>query len=229
MGYRKLLVLLVLVLVYTLGVSYGYAPFFSEPLRVRPSMARHFVPTATSCRCPAHSLSPCSMRTYASNNYAFPSRIGPRKDRARIPILAYTDDYVIVNKPFGISTHHSRESRDRRLVLSTSLKRQLSRAVLPVHRLDHRTSGCLVFAFSSSAAASLQKALTSSSSRKTYVAFVRGSWPHTDEYNCSLPVSVTLQSGQKTTKSAETTFIPLAVSPEASVIICKVSRFRCLL
>jgi len=80
-----------------------------------------------------------------------------------------------VNKPSGMSLHPGggrRKIGER--VLTTSLKRQLSRKVYPVHRLDHRTSGALLVAFSSERAASLHDGLKSA--EKVYVALLRGHW-----------------------------------------------------
>ena len=48
----------------------------------------------------------------------------------------------------------------------------------PVHRLDRPTSGVLLFATERSVAGPLHLALTADDSIKTYVAFVRGCFPH---------------------------------------------------
>lgn len=82
--------------------------------------------------------------------------------------------------------------------MSTLLKRQLARKVFPVHRLDHRTSGAILFAFDSQTCGQLQQALTFSTrsrsrstnntrvsinngeivegSKKEYIALLRGDW-----------------------------------------------------
>jgi len=117
-----------------------------------------------------------------------PSIYSPLSSRPRIPILQYTSSHVVINKMPGISVHHSGQSYGRRLVVNTMLKRQLARPVFPVHRLDHRTSGALLFAFTSGDAARLQKAL--SEGEKTYVAFVRGEWKLAPKLRLDLPVKV---------------------------------------
>ena len=99
-----------------------------------------------------------------------------KKVRPRIPILRYEDEWVCVNKPVSMSVYRNKNTSPRQLVVSTSLKRQLSRKVYPVHRLDHRTSGALLFAFNSEMAASLHSALKKSSA-KEYIALLRGKWP----------------------------------------------------
>ena len=59
-----------------------------------------------------------------------------------------------------MTVHRSANTPRRQLVLSTLLKRQLSRKVFPVHRLDHRTSGAILFAFNSKTCSLLHQALT---------------------------------------------------------------------
>lgn len=100
--------------------------------------------------------------------------------RSRIPVLKYCSDWVCVNKPAGISVHPNKRPSQRQSesVLTSRLKRQLHRKVLPVHRLDHRTSGVMVLAFTSESAAQLQVALQEGN--KTYLALVRGEWTHSE-------------------------------------------------
>lgn len=86
-----------------------------------------------------------------------------------------------------MTVHRSHDTPRSQLVLSTLLKRQLARKVYPVHRLDHRTSGAILFAFDSNTCSNLHKALTFGDSRmingnmvegskKEYVALLRGDW-----------------------------------------------------
>jgi len=140
-------------------------------------------------------------------------------------MLKYEDDYCIINKPAGISVHHGGGSVGRRLVVNTMLKRQLARKVLPVHRLDHRTSGALLFAFSPQAAARLQEVLAKSS-QKTYLAFVRGEWMFEEKVVVvNEPVKVG-DGSDAVSKDALTEFQCLATQSEgdktraASLILC---------
>lgn len=59
-----------------------------------------------------------------------------------------------------MTVHRNANTSRRQLVLATLLKRQLARKVFPVHRLDHRTSGAILFAFDSKTCGLLHKALT---------------------------------------------------------------------
>ena len=108
-------------------------------------------------------------------NSPSPSR---SKARPRIPVLEYRDDWVCIHKPAGISVHPGRQRSAQQSFVTSLLKRQLRRKVFPVHRLDHRTSGALVLAFTSEKCAQLQAALTSTTSQKRYLAVVRGDMRH---------------------------------------------------
>lgn len=77
-----------------------------------------------------------------------------------------------------MTVYRGKSTRKSELVLTTTLKRQLSRKVFPVHRLDHRTSGALLLAFNSKMAGILHDALRQGS--KDYVALLRGDWPLED-------------------------------------------------
>ena len=100
-----------------------------------------------------------------------------KKERPRIPVLQYHDKWVCVNKPAGMTIYRSFQSRSHKFVLSTLLKRQLARKVYPVHRLDHRTSGAILFAFDSETCAMLHASLTCPNDAvKEYVALLRGDW-----------------------------------------------------
>ena len=126
-------------------------------------------------------------------------KITPKRERPRIPVIQYHDDWVCVSKPAGMTVHRYANTPKRQFVVSTLLKRQLARKVFPVHRLDHRTSGALLFAFDSKTCGLLHSALRSAGdddddefvgnentttetkssetkSEKTYIALVRGDW-----------------------------------------------------
>jgi len=104
------------------------------------------------------------------------------KKRPRIPILHYENDWVCVNKPAGTTVHRSGHTwgRNNNIILSSTLKRQLSRKVFPVHRLDHRTSGAILFAFDSKTCGLLHSSLTSNDAQKEYLALLRGFWDKKD-------------------------------------------------
>ena len=97
-----------------------------------------------------------------------------RRMRMRIPVLRYEDGWACVNKPAGLTVHRGRGTPRGRPVLRGLLRRQLSRKIFPVHRLDHRTSGAILIAFDAGTTARLQASLTSGDAVKGYLALVRG-------------------------------------------------------
>lgn len=101
-------------------------------------------------------------------------------------ILYRDSDLVAVNKPADMLVHRSHLSRERYVVLQ-GLRDQLGQRLYPIHRLDRATSGVLVFALDSDAAAILSRALSSDAARKVYLAIVRG-WPNPESGRIDRPV-----------------------------------------
>jgi len=136
--------------------------------------------------------------------------------RPRLAVLEYRDDWVAINKPAGMSVHRSQRNGGHAYVVSTLLKRQLRRKVFPVHRLDHRTSGCLLFAFSPEACAELQASL--SRSTKRYAMLTRGEWMLEKETLVDSPIVVDGRS-----KASRTRFRCLASQsePRASLLVAE--------
>ncbi len=90
-----------------------------------------------------------------------------------LPILDQRRGLVAVEKPADLLTHRTRlfpEDGDAQEILS----RQLGVNALPVHRLDRKTSGVLLFACSSAAAREAAECFQSDLVQKTYLAIVRG-------------------------------------------------------
>ena len=152
-------------------------------------------------------------------------RITPRRERPRIPVIQYHDDWVCVNKPAGLTVHRTANTSRRQLILGTLLKRQFSRKVFPVHRLDHRTSGAILFSFNSETCRLLQRALTFDNEvdnksdkgldekcDKNYIALVRGDWKRRFEIDEVVTIDKPLNvKGEM--KNAKTEFRLLASSP----------------
>jgi len=89
------------------------------------------------------------------------------------PILFEDDHFVGINKPTGILVHRTPISEDKVFVLQL-LRKQLQQRLYPVHRLDRATSGVLIFAKTSEAAAALATLFREKKVQKTYLAVVRG-------------------------------------------------------
>lgn len=163
-----------------------------------------------------------------------------KRKRPRVPVLQYHDDWVCVNKPAGMTVHRSKNTSRRQLVLSTLLKRQLARKVFPVHRLDHRTSGAILFAFDSKTCGKLHSLLRAGpqngdgdedlindvlemreedkyrpssigGSDKAYIALLRGDWHRKFGDTTIVTVTKPLKVNE-VMKDAETDFFLLASS-----------------
>lgn len=133
------------------------------------------------------------------------------------PILFQDDHFVAIEKPAGIMVHRQGRSDDRTVVLQ-ELRNQLGRHVFPVHRLDRGTSGVLVFALSAESAAAFQQCIELESSKKIYLAIVRGWLPEKGSIDHPLE-----KDGDGPLQDALTTFqclqkaeIPIAVDRYAT-------------
>lgn len=89
--------------------------------------------------------------------------------------IVYRDDYmVVVNKPAGILVHRSPIARDTNVFVLQLLRDQIGKYVYPVHRLDRKTSGLLIFALDVDTQKLLNKQFENRVPRKSYRAIVRG-------------------------------------------------------
>lgn len=95
-----------------------------------------------------------------------------------VPILFEDDKLVIVAKPSGMFVHRSLADRSATEFVVQHVRDQVGCFVYPVHRLDRPTSGALMLAKSSAAAALFGSMFAERQVQKTYVALVRG---HTDD------------------------------------------------
>ncbi|MBK7937086.1 MAG: pseudouridylate synthase [Lewinellaceae bacterium] len=92
---------------------------------------------------------------------------------APFSILYEDDEYVAIDKPWGILMHRTRISEDTVFVVQL-LRDQLGQRVYPVHRLDRGTSGALVFGKTAEAAGKLGEQFMDKTVTKKYIAIVRG-------------------------------------------------------
>lgn len=141
----------------------------------------------------------------------------PKKIRKRIPVLQYQDNWVAVNKPAGITMNRSKNTKRSEFVLTSAVKKQLARKVFPVHRLDHRTSGAILFAFDSQTCGELHESLLQGT--KEYIALLRGPWR---QVNDTVIVDKALRDyNTNITKSAVTKFSLLATQDNAALVLCE--------
>jgi len=94
-----------------------------------------------------------------------------------LPILYQCADLVAINKPHGLLVHRSPIAADATEFAVQILRDQLGQRVYPVHRLDRKTGGVLLFALNETTNAIMQQQFMDGRVAKTYLAIVRGHTP----------------------------------------------------
>lgn len=132
--------------------------------------------------------------------------------------ILYEDGTLLaINKPPGLLTHRSAQGRDRVTALSL-LRDQLGHWVWPLHRLDRKTSGILLFAKNPEAAKEGYGRFARGSVRKSYLAIVRGWLREAGELDYPLRNLDTgeLQEAKTRYRPLGQVELPIAVPPFAS-------------
>lgn len=94
-----------------------------------------------------------------------------------LEILYQDDNFVAINKPNGLLVHRSAIANDAKEFAVQLVRDQTGRFVYPVHRLDRKTSGVLLFGFDKESTRLLQKGIEDKTTLKEYYAIVRGYFP----------------------------------------------------
>ena len=103
-----------------------------------------------------------------------------------LPIL-YQDEYLVaVNKPHGLLVHRTSLAVDTDQFAVQILRGQLGQRVYPVHRLDRKTAGVLLFALNEEVNSLMQQQFQNGQVEKTYHAIVRGFTPDSGEIDYPL-------------------------------------------
>lgn len=103
-----------------------------------------------------------------------------------LSILYQSADLVSINKPHGLLVHRSMIASDASEFAVQILRDQLGQRVYPVHRLDRKTGGVLLFALTETMNSAMQVQFMEGGVQKTYVAIVRGYTP--DEQTIDYPL-----------------------------------------
>jgi tRNA pseudouridine65 synthase len=91
-----------------------------------------------------------------------------------IPVI-YQDEYlIVVNKPIDLPVHTNDFLEDNAPYLTKILSETTGKPIYNVHRMDAKTSGVIVFAFSPETARSLSLQFDQKTTRKTFYAIVQG-------------------------------------------------------
>lgn len=90
--------------------------------------------------------------------------------------ILYQDEYLVaINKPSGLLVHKSYYARDAKVYAVQELRNQLGgQHVYPIHRLDRKTSGVLIFALDKDTLKIMNENFASRNVEKKYLAILRG-------------------------------------------------------
>jgi len=101
--------------------------------------------------------------------------------------IVYQDDHLIaINKPHGLLVHRSSIASDAKEFALQLLRDQVGRFVSPVHRLDRKTSGLLLFAFDKEVEIAMHQQFQNGEVQKKYLAILRGHAP--DQLDIDYPL-----------------------------------------
>ncbi|MDA3928476.1 MAG: pseudouridine synthase [Prolixibacteraceae bacterium] len=91
-----------------------------------------------------------------------------------LEVLYHDEHLIAINKPHGLLVHRSFIAADVTEFAIQILRDQIGQRVTPVHRLDRKTSGVLLFALSNEANRSMNIQFQENKVVKKYLAVVRG-------------------------------------------------------
>src|SRR5690606_25825255 len=94
-----------------------------------------------------------------------------------LEIIYQDDDLIAINKPHGLLVHRSSIANDAKEFALQLLKHQIGKHVSPVHRLDRKTGGVLLFALNKEVERSMHQKFMNGEVQKKYLAIVRGYSP----------------------------------------------------
>lgn len=119
--------------------------------------------------------------------------------------IVYQDDHLVaINKPHGLLVHRSSMASDAKEFALQMLRDQLGRRVSPVHRLDRKTGGLLLFAFEKDIEIAMHKQFQEGLVEKKYKAILRGFAPD------MLDIDYPLVNDNGVSQESFTSFITLA-------------------
>lgn len=101
--------------------------------------------------------------------------------------IVYQDDHLIaINKPHGLLVHRSSIANDAKEFALQLLRDQIGRKVSPVHRLDRKTGGLLLFAFEKGVEIAMHQQFQNGLVEKKYLAVLRGYAPDSQDIDYPL-------------------------------------------
>ena len=139
--------------------------------------------------------------------------------------IIYRDEHLIaINKPHGLLVHRSNIARDATRFAIQELRNQVEQHVHPVHRLDRKTSGVLLFALDKDTLRDLQSLFRDRLVEKNYHAIVRGFLPEEGVIDYALKTDRGVQQAVTRYESVQHFEIPIpsARPPTQRYSLCNV-------
>ena len=101
--------------------------------------------------------------------------------------ILFRDEHLIaINKPHGLLVHRSPIAADVQVFALQLLRDQVGQQVFPAHRIDRKTGGVLLFAFTKEVEIAMQKQFAANLVDKKYLAILRGHTPDSGEIDYPL-------------------------------------------
>ena len=101
--------------------------------------------------------------------------------------ILFRDEYLIaINKPHDLLVHRSNIAADAEVFALQLLRDQVGQKVYPVHRIDRKTGGVLLFAFNKAVEIEMQKKFADNLVSKKYLVVLRGHTPDNGEIDYPL-------------------------------------------
>lgn len=91
-----------------------------------------------------------------------------------IEIIYEDENLVAINKPHGLLVHRTKIANDADVFALQLLRDKINQKVYPVHRIDRKTSGVLLFTKSKESLREIRRIFDTRGVIKTYLAIVRG-------------------------------------------------------
>ncbi len=91
-----------------------------------------------------------------------------------LPVFYEDEAFIVVDKPAGLPVHKNDFMPNDADYLTKAIGRLKGKSVYNVHRLDSKTSGVIILAFSREAASLLTRQFEEKSVEKTYIALAKG-------------------------------------------------------
>jgi tRNA pseudouridine65 synthase len=101
--------------------------------------------------------------------------------------ILFRDEYLIaINKPHDLLVHRSNIAADTEIFALQLLRDQVGQKVYPVHRIDRKTGGVLLFALNKAVEIEMQKQFAGNLVSKKYLTILRGHTPDNGEIDYPL-------------------------------------------